>query len=96
MRNTPLTDALMSLQSLWGGRSHGYQTPVLHDALAVGVAIWPELITTRKAFVKVIDGGYTIIDESKEPNCEIALTVNSDEFLRRLVERLMHQNLERK
>ncbi|HLF32882.1 MAG TPA: nucleoside hydrolase [Cyclobacteriaceae bacterium] len=96
MRNSPLTDALVSLQSLWGSRSHGYQTPVLHDALAVAVVIWPDLITTRKAFVKVIDDGYTVIDESKEPNSEVALTVKADEFTRRLVERLMHQNLGRK
>jgi inosine-uridine nucleoside N-ribohydrolase len=96
MRGSPLTDALMALQSLWGAHSHGYQTPVLHDALTVAVAIWPDLITTRKAFVKVIDGGYTVIDESKEPNSEIAMTVQADEFVRRMVNRLMEQDLQRK
>ncbi len=59
------------------------------------MVLWPELFETRKAFVKVIDAGYTVIDESKEPNCEIGMSIQKDEFLRRVMERYLQQNLHR-
>ena len=58
--------------------------------------LWPELFTTRKDFVKVTDEGYTVIDESKESNCEIGMSVNTEEFLKKYMDRLMKQNLIRK
>ncbi|MGA2408297.1 MAG: nucleoside hydrolase [Bacteroidales bacterium] len=91
MHQSPLTNALCSLLSLWGG-----EKPCLHDAVTVGMVLWPELFKTRKAFVKVTDEGFTVIDESKEPNCEITMSVNTNEFLRRLMNRYLTQNLEMK
>jgi len=91
MRQSPLTDAVCGLYTLWG-----HETPTLYDCVAVGMVLWPELFTTRKAFVKVIDGGYTVIDESKAPNCEIGMTINTDEFLNRLMQRYLTQNLMRR
>jgi inosine-uridine nucleoside N-ribohydrolase len=88
MRQSPLTDALCGLTSLWGGSK-----PCLHDAVTVGMIIWPDLFTTRKAFVKISGDAYTVIDESKEPNSEIAMTVKTEEFLKRLMKSLMTQNL---
>jgi purine nucleosidase len=94
-RKSPLTDAVVSLYSLWGlGRSK--PEPVLFDAVAVSMVIWPELFQTRKAFIKVTDEGYTVIDESKEPNCEIGISINTKEFFNRYIDRLMKQNLMRK
>jgi len=90
MRQSPLTDALCGLYTLWG-----HETPTLFDCVAVGMVLWPELFKTRKAFVKVIDGGYTVIDESKAPNCEIGMTINKKEFLDRLLKRYLTQNLMR-
>ena len=90
MRQSPLTNSLCALYSLWGG-----ETPTLYDVVAVGMALWPELFTTRPAHVKVINGGYTVIDEGKEPNCEVGVTINKQEFLSRIMERYLHQNLER-
>jgi len=90
MRQSPLTNALCGLYTLWG-----HETPTLVDCVAVGMVLWPELFKTRKAHVKVIDGGYTIIDESKAPNCEIGMTINKDEFLKRLLQRYLTQNLMR-
>jgi len=90
MRQSPLADAICGLYTLWG-----QETPTLFDCVAVGMVLWPELFSTRKAFVKVIDGGYTVIDESKTPNCEIGMTINTDEFLNRLLQRYLTQNLMR-
>jgi inosine-uridine nucleoside N-ribohydrolase len=69
--------------------------PSLFDAVAVGVVLWPDLFTSRRAHVRVTDEGFTVIDESKPPNGEVVLTINQDEFLRRSMERLLKQNLMR-
>jgi inosine-uridine nucleoside N-ribohydrolase len=95
MRQSPLTDALCGLYTLWGYESYARPDPTLFDAVAVGMALWPDLFTTRKAHVRVIDGGYTVVDESKSPNCEIGMTINKEEFLRRIMERYLRQNLGR-
>ena len=94
-RESPLTDALSALYTLWRYEDYAMPDPTMFDAVAVGMVLWPELFTTRKAFVKVTDEGYTVIDESKDPNCEIGMTINKDEFLRRMMERLLKQNLMR-
>ncbi len=90
MRQSPLTNALMGLYTLWGA-----ETPTLYDVVAVGMALWPELFQTRKAHVRVIDGGFTVVDEGKEPNCEIGMSIRTDEFLRRIISRYLRQNLSR-
>ena len=95
-RKSPLTDALISLYSLWSMGRNGKPEPILFDAVAVSMVIWPELFNTRKIFVKVSDEGYTVIDESKEPNCEIGTSINTQEFLNKYIDRLMKQNLMRK
>jgi purine nucleosidase len=93
-RKSPLTDALESLYSLWGMKLVK-PIPTLFDPVAVAMVIWPDLVTTRKAYVKVTGEGYTVIDESKEPNCEIGMSIDTKEFLDRLMDRLMKQNLMR-
>jgi len=90
MRQSPLTNALCGLYTLWGN-----ETPVLYDAVAVGMALWPDLFKTRAAHVRVIDGGFTVIDESQPPNSEIGVSINKEEFLKRLMGRLLEQNLGR-
>ena len=94
-RKSPLTDALCSLYSLWRFEEYAKPDPTLFDAVAVGMVLWPELFTTRKAHVKVVDGGYTVIDESQTPNCEIGMTIRKEEFIRRIMERYLRQNLMR-
>lgn len=95
-RKSPMTDDLVALYSLWRGEGYARPDPTLFDAVAVGMVLWPELFTTRKAHVKVIDGGYTVLDESKEPNCEIGMTIQKDEFIRRLMDRLLKQDFARR
>jgi inosine-uridine nucleoside N-ribohydrolase len=94
-RKSPLTDALSELHSLWANHDLKAPDPTLFDAVAVGMVLWPELFTTRKAHVKVIDGGWTVIDESQPANCEIGMTIQKDEFLRRMMDRLLKQDLRR-
>ncbi|HEV2418725.1 MAG TPA: nucleoside hydrolase [Terriglobia bacterium] len=93
-RRSPLTDALGSLHSLWstGTPSRPW---VVFDCSPVGIALWPDLFTTRPAHVRVIDGGFTVIDESKPANSEIAQSINKDEFLNRLLKRYIYQTLGR-
>jgi len=95
MRQSPLTNALCGLYTLWGYEWFARPDPTLFDVVAVSMALWPDLFTTRKAHVRVIDGGYTVVDESKAPNCEIGMTINKEEFLRRIMERYLRQNLGR-
>jgi len=94
-RKSPLTDAICGLYSLWRFEPYAKPDPTLFDAVAVGMVLWPELFSTRKAHVKVIDGGYTVMDESQPPNCEIGMTIQKDEFIRRIMERYLKQNLMR-
>jgi inosine-uridine nucleoside N-ribohydrolase len=87
MRQSPLTNALIGLYTLWG-----HERPVLYDVVAVGMALWPELFTTRPAHIRVIDGGYTVIDESKTANSEVGMSINQEEFIKRIMERYLQQN----
>ena len=95
MRQSPLTDALCGLYSLWRYESFASPEPTLYDVVAVGYVLWPELFTSRKSNVRVDDFGYTVLDDSKEPNAEILITINKDEFLKRIMERYLKQNLGR-
>jgi inosine-uridine nucleoside N-ribohydrolase len=93
MRQSPLTNALTGLYTLWRYESYAHPDPVLHDVVAVGMYLWPDLFTTRPAHVRVIEGGYTVIDESKEPNGRIGMSIRKEEFLELVMERLLTQNL---
>lgn len=96
MRQSPLTNALCALYTLWRFESYARPDPTLFDVVAVGMVLWPELFTTRKANVRVTDEGYTVIDKNQPPNCEIGMTIQKDEFIRRIMERYLTQNLMRK
>jgi len=91
-RNSPLTDALMGLYTLWNSET-GNETPVLFDVVAVSMVLWPDLFQTKPSHVRVTDGGFTVIDESKPANGEVGVSVNKDELLRRVMKRYIQQNL---
>ncbi len=77
-------------------REHG--SCAMHDALAVGALIRPEMISWRDAFVQVETGsavtrGVMVADllTSAEPpvaNCEIAVSVDSSAFIDLFLERM--------
>lgn len=92
MRQSPLTDAICGLYSLWAG-GNPKADPTLFDPVAVSMAITKEFVTTRAAHVAVTDEGYTVIDESKPSNCEIGMSINKEAFLNWLTMRLLKQNL---
>ena len=87
---SPLTDALQTLYRLWGRES-----PILFDAVPIGMVLWPELFRTRAAHVRATAEGFTVIDESRPPNSRVAMSIRTDEFLERLVDRLLRQDLKR-
>lgn len=79
----PLTDALAAMLSLWPG-----QTPVLHDPLAVGMAIDETLCGVADLRVICDDEGYTRPVED-EPNMRVAVTPQVGRFLMLFMERLL-------
>lgn len=95
-RNSPLTDALCGLYTLWRFEDYAYPNCTMFDGVAVGMVLWPELFTTKNVHVIVDDRGYTLIDETKEPNCEIGVSIDAEEFIKRMMERLLKQNFIRK
>lgn len=95
MRNTPLTDAIGSLYALWYRHADWAVTAKMFDGVAIGMVLWPELFTTREAFVYVDDEGFTRVDENKVPNCTIGVTINENEFINRMALRILHQNFGR-
>ncbi len=94
LRRSPLTDSLAALTVVWKHGQHN-TIPTLYDCVAVGMILWPDLFSVRPAHVKVIDGGYTVIDESKAPNGFIAMEVKKEEFLDRLLDLYINQNMKR-
>ncbi len=94
MRCSSLTDALCGLYSLWSA-DYPDRDPTLYDPVAVTMAITDEFVTTREAYVRVMDEGYTVIDENRPPNCRIGMHIKKEEFLEWLTGRLLKQNLVR-
>ncbi|MFN3850763.1 MAG: nucleoside hydrolase [Spirosomataceae bacterium] len=90
MRQSVLTNALSGLYILWNN-----ETPTLFDPVAIGMIIYPELFKTKKVNISVDDKGYTIVDETKPPNAEIGVKIDSNEFIKRIMKSYLHQNLER-
>lgn len=94
-RNSPLTDALSGLYILWRYEGYARPDPTLFDVVPVAAIIWPDLVTTRPAHVRVSDNGMTEVVKDAPPNCEIGVTVNKDELVKRVMERYLKQNLMR-
>lgn len=91
-RNSPLTDAISALYSLWSIHNPGAD-PTLFDPVAVAMVFNDSFVSTRKAHVTVTDEGYTVIDESKPANCSIGVHIDKNAFLDWLTKRLLNQNL---
>ncbi|MFH1069984.1 MAG: nucleoside hydrolase [Candidatus Glassbacteria bacterium] len=94
-RNSPLTDALCALYTLWSIDRPVERTPTLFDPVAVTMAITDRFVRVREANVRVTDEGYTVIDESRAPNCRIGVSIDTDGFIDWLARRLLAQNLMR-
>ena len=75
----------------------GFYGAFIHDPLAVAAALDPSLITTKAVAVDVELGGTLTTGETvtdwrgvwgREPNVDVAIDANAEEFLRRFVERV--------
>lgn len=96
MRQTPLTDAISALYSLWFRHADWAIQPKMFDGVAVGMALWPELFEFEEMYVFVDDKGFTKVNKNKEPNCKVGVKINKDEFLNRMHQRIITQNFKRK
>ena len=94
-RQTPLTNALGALYSLWWRHADWALQPKMFDGVAVGMVLWPELFETQKMYVFVDDEGYTKVDESKEPNCLVGMKIDKEEFMQRFYRKIVEQNFKR-
>jgi len=90
-RQTPMTNALTALQSLWNYE----RDPILFDAVAVGMVLWPDLFQTRAVNFTVDEQGYTLLHPDQPANADIGVSIDKNEFLKRITERFMRQNLGR-
>jgi inosine-uridine nucleoside N-ribohydrolase len=86
---TPLTDGLVGMLQCWPG-----QTPVLHDPLAIGMAIDDTLCGVADLHIICDDEGNTRPVEGT-PNMRVAVTPNVGRFLALFMERLLGQKLGR-
>ncbi len=94
-RQSPLTDALCGLYTLWRYEDYARPDPTLFDVVPIGMVLWPELFTSRPAHVRVTDTGLTELVEDAPPNCRIGVTVDKDELVKRVMDRYLKQNLMR-
>ena len=94
-RNSPLTDALCGLYTLWRYEEYARRDPTLFDVVPIGMVLWPELFTSRPAHVRVTDKGMTELVPDAPPNYEIGVTVERDELVKRVMDRYLKQNLMR-
>ena len=90
MRQSPLTNALSGLYVLWGN-----ETPTLFDPVAIGMLLYPDLFKTKMVNVSVDDKGFTKVDESKTPNAEVGVYINTNEFVSRVMKGYLLQNMGR-
>jgi purine nucleosidase len=90
-RQSPLTNAMLGLHSLWNYNND----PTLFDVVAVGMVLWPDLFQTKPAHVVVDNEGFTRMDAGKAPNGDIGVSINKEEFLKRLMNVYLRQNLGR-
>lgn len=96
MRQTPLTDAISALYSLWFRHADWATQPKMFDGVAIGMALWPELTEFEEMHVEVDDEGYTKEIAGEAPNCKVGVKIDKDEFLKRMHHRIITQNFKRK
>lgn len=87
---TPLTEALAGMLALWPS-----STPILHDPLAVAMAIDPTYCGIANLHLVCTAEGLTQPVADELPNVRVAVTPNVGRFLHLLMERLMTQELHR-
>ncbi len=97
---TPVGDAgagMMDFFQRFGNEKYGTATRPLHDALAVGYLLWPELFSGRRCNVEIetasaLTVGMTVVDwwgiSGRPANCLWLTGCDRDRFYGRMLERL--------
>jgi inosine-uridine nucleoside N-ribohydrolase len=89
--------ALLQFYGAFHNRQYGWDGSPIHDAVAVTHVARPDLLETVERAVKIDTGpelsrGRTYVDLWRrmdwEPNAHVAVDIDADGFLDRLVERL--------
>jgi purine nucleosidase len=94
LRQSPLTDSLCGLYSLWSMDRPG-RPPTLYDPVAVAMVFTDQFVEIAPAHVRVTDDGHTVVEKDRPPNCRIGTRIDKDAFLDWLTKRLLTQNLMR-
>jgi inosine-uridine nucleoside N-ribohydrolase len=84
---SPLTDQLTLLYHQWTGTT-AWKMPTLFDPVAAATALRPELCPMQAMHVDVDDEGFTR-PAAGNPNAEVCLKSDQDEFLKFLIERIL-------
>jgi len=95
-RQSPLTISLTQLLSFWYKQADWAQRPKMFDPVALGMVLWPDLFETKKVHVTINNEGMTLIDPQGKPNCTIGTSIKKDEFLERMMKKIIWQTLEGK
>lgn len=82
-KGNPLSDTLQALYKLWA-----QPTPTLHDPMAVGLFLDPQLCTTRHLAIRVDDKGMTRVEEGKPANAVVAVETDPVRFIAFYVRRV--------
>jgi inosine-uridine nucleoside N-ribohydrolase len=78
-------------------QTYGFDGPPVHDAVAVAHVVWPDLLETLDRHVAIeleseLCRGRTVVDRwqrtGNAPNAAVAVEIDADRFLERLVERI--------
>ena len=75
-QQTPLTDSLSALYSLWG-----QPTPTLHDAMAVALLTKPDLCKTERLHIEVQQNGMTRVISEAPANATVATQTDATAFI---------------
>ncbi|WP_342361752.1 nucleoside hydrolase [Terrarubrum flagellatum] len=97
---TPVGDAcagMMRFFEAYGNKKYGTKTRPLHDALAVGYALWPDLFSGRHCNVEIetsspLTLGMTVVDwwgvSGRRANCFWVKSCDAEQFYARMLARL--------
>jgi len=88
-KDTPLSRAIITMTRLWqqAGAKEGQplRMPCVHDPLAALVCVEPDLVTTEMMRIDIDEDGRCLRSE-REPNAEVAVSVDAPRVRRRVVE----------
>ena len=80
-----LTLSVQALTQLWKEKSD----PILYDPVAVTLVHTQKFCAMKSEHITIDDKGMMSLAKDKKPNCEVAISIKTEEFLDWLVDRLI-------